>query len=94
LQVIDARKNKIASLEMLSILPSLQEVYLQDNAISHISPNTFLAKSNLTTVHLERNQLLTLEMTSLMISITQGQSKCCCRCLVCHVLNLCLYYDI
>ncbi len=75
MQVLDARGNKISSLEVLSILPSLQEVFLQDNAISHVAPNTFLAKHNLTNVHLERNQLLTLEMTSLMISTSPEQSK-------------------
>ena len=49
--------------------------FFQDNAITHIAANTFLAKPNLTNVQLERNGLLALEMTSLMISISAHRSK-------------------
>ena len=101
LQVLDARSNKISTLEVLSILPSLQDVFLQDNSISSIAPNTFLAKTNLTRVHLERNSLLTLQMTSLMISITTEQSKnlclnhikCTLNCTHTQLLDSYIYYN-
>ena len=70
LKYIDARQNKINSLEVLSILPSIQEMKLGSNLISHIAPNTFLGKPNLTAVHLDSNRLKMLEMASLMVSLS------------------------
>jgi len=70
LKYIDARQNKITGLEVLSVLPSVEELRLQDNMIGHIAANTFLGKPNLTAVHLQSNRLSTLEMASLMVSIS------------------------
>ena len=33
LKYVDARKNKITGLEVLSVLPSIEEMHLQDNMI-------------------------------------------------------------
>lgn len=57
------------------MLPSLQEIYLEDNMISHVAPNTFLGKPNITIIHLERNKIQVLEMTALMISVRHENSK-------------------
>ena len=70
LKYIDARQNKITGLEVLSVLPSIEELKLQDNMIGHIDPNTFLGKPNLTAVHLQGNRLSTLAMESLMVSLS------------------------
>ena len=70
LKYIDARQNKINSLEVLSILPSIQEMKLGNNFIRYIAPNTFLGKPNLTAIHLDSNKLKTLEMESLLVSLS------------------------
>ena len=70
LKYVDARDNKIDRLEVLSILPSIQQMRLGKNKIKHIDPNTFLGKPNLTSIQLDNNQLNTLEMASLMVSLS------------------------
>ena len=75
LMYIDARENKITRLKASSVLPSIEELRLQDNLISHIAPNTFLGKPNLTTVHLQNNRLSTLDMTSLKVSISPTKGR-------------------
>ena len=67
--------NKNMFFKTLQLIYCNCKFFLQDNAITHIAANTFLAKPNLTNVHLERNGLLALEMTSLMISISADRSK-------------------
>ena len=44
LKYVDARKNKITGLEVLSVLPSIEEMHLQDNMIrfGHQQPLYFL----------------------------------------------------
>ena len=70
LKYIDARKNQINRLEVLSILPSIQEMKLGHNMIQNIAPNTFLGKPNLTSIHVDNNRLDTLEMAALMVSLS------------------------
>ena len=82
LKYVDARDNKIDRLEVLSILPSIQQMRLGSNKIKHIAPNTFLAKPNLTSIHLDNNQLNTLEMASLMVSLSPNKgnyNRFCCE---------------
>ena len=69
LQYIDASVNMINSMTVLSILPSVKEINLSNNTIHKIAPNTFLGKKNLAKVHLERNRLETLDVSSLMVSL-------------------------
>ena len=59
----------IKSMTVLSILPSVKEINLSNNTIHKIAPNTFLGKKNLAKVHLERNRLETLDVSSLMVSL-------------------------
>ena len=59
----------INSMTVLSILPSVKEINLSNNTIHKIAPNTFLGKKNLAKVHLERNRLETLDVSSLMVSL-------------------------
>ena len=75
LKYVDARRNKITGLEVLSVLPSIQEMHLQDNMISTIARNTFLGKPNLTTLHLEGNRITSLDMASLMVSVDPARDQ-------------------
>lgn len=75
LQYIDASVNMINSMTVLSILPSVKEINLSNNTIHKIAPNTFLGKKNLAKVHLERNRLETLDVSSLMVSLGPNDGK-------------------
>ena len=75
LKYVDARDNKINRLEVLSILPSIHQMRLGNNRIKHIDPNTFLGKPNLTSIHLDNNQLSGLEMAALMVSLSPEKGK-------------------
>ncbi len=74
LRYIDASSNRITSLDPMSLLPSMEDVYLEGNEISTIADNTFVGKQLLTRVHLERNNLTSLDMTALMTSPLKGKS--------------------
>ena len=75
LRYLDASGNKIKNLKPASLLPSLEDVYLEDNSIAKISDNTFIDKSLLNQVHLERNELTTLSMAALTISPLKGKRR-------------------
>ena len=75
LTYLDASGNRITALEPMSLLPSMEDVFLEDNAISSIADNTFIGKSLLNQVHLERNALTTLSMAALMTSPLKGNLK-------------------
>ena len=51
----------------------MTQIYLTDNDVAHIEPNTFLSKPNLTVVHLDSNKIMTLDMASLMVSLSPEQ---------------------
>ena len=68
LEYLDASRNRIKSLGVLSLLPSLKTILIQDNRISDIGHNTFLNKNNLTLVNLSSNQLSILSIASLTVS--------------------------
>jgi Leucine-rich repeat (LRR) protein len=75
LRYLDASGNRIAALEPISLLPSMEDVFLEGNAISRITDNAFIGKSLLNQVHLERNQLSTLTMAALMTSPLKGKTN-------------------
>ena len=56
LKFVNASVNQISSINVLSILPGIVEINLSNNTIHKIAPNTFLGKTNLARVHLERNR--------------------------------------
>jgi Leucine-rich repeat (LRR) protein len=76
LKYVDASVNNISSVQVLSILPGIIEIDLSNNSISRIAPNTFLGKHSLTKVHLERNRLETMAMSSLMVTLAPNNRKC------------------
>ena len=69
LEYLDASRNRIKSLGVLSLLPSLKTILIQDNRISDIGHNTFLNKNNLSLVNLSSNQLSILSIASLTVSM-------------------------
>ena len=75
LQYIDASVNAISELHVLSILPGVRHINLSNNTLTRIAPNTFLGKKNLVEVHLQRNRLETLDVSSLMVSLGPNESK-------------------
>jgi Leucine-rich repeat (LRR) protein len=77
LRYLDAGGNRISSLSPTSLLQSLEDVILSENRISHIAANTFLGKNKLRQVHLDRNDLSSLERASLMVSTYNGKSFLC-----------------
>ncbi|TRY62905.1 hypothetical protein TCAL_07138, partial [Tigriopus californicus] len=68
IKYMDASFNRIVGIEPNSILPNMEHTVLNDNLISKVAPNTFVGKSYISQVHLERNELSTLSMASMMIS--------------------------
>lgn len=68
IKFMDASYNRIVGIEPNSILPNMEHIVLNDNQISKVAPNTFVGKSYISQVHLERNELSTLSMASMMIS--------------------------
>eukprot|EP00095_Tigriopus_kingsejongensis_P004367 maker-scaffold57_size444674-snap-gene-2.12 protein:Tk04367 transcript:maker-scaffold57_size444674-snap-gene-2.12-mRNA-1 annotation:"slit homolog 3 protein" len=68
IKYLDASHNKIFGIEPTSILPNMEHVLLHDNLIAKVAPNTFVGKNYLSQVHLERNEITTLSMASMMIS--------------------------
>lgn len=74
LKFLDASHNKISDVGPENILGSMEHLYLNDNKISKIAPNSFLDKERLEQVHLQRNELSTLSRAAL--HITPQESKC------------------
>ncbi len=73
LKYLDASKNLIERLEPMSILPSMEHVFLQENMINDIAPNTFVGKYALKQVHLEKNKLATLSTKALLVTPQTGK---------------------
>ena len=69
LKYVDASVNMIRSINVLSILPGIREIDLSNNTIHKIAQNTFLGKEKLAKVHLERNRLEALDVSSLMVPL-------------------------
>ena len=75
LEFLDASRNRIRALGVLSLLPSLKTIILGNNKISDIGHNTFLNKDNLTFVDLSSNQLSVLNIAALAVSETLKNGK-------------------
>ena len=75
LEFLDASRNRIRALGVLSLLPSLKTIILGSNKISDIGHNTFLNKDNLSFVDLSDNQLSVLNIAALAVSKTLKSGK-------------------
>ena len=75
LEFLDASRNRIRALGVLSLLPSLKTIILGSNKISDIGHNTFLNKDNLSFVDLSDNQLSVLNIAALAVSKTLKTGK-------------------
>ncbi|XP_049313331.1 toll-like receptor 6 [Bactrocera dorsalis] len=67
LQTLDASFNQIQRISPSSIPNSIELLFLNDNLIHIVDPDTFMHKSNLTRVDLYANQISTLDIKSLRI---------------------------
>ena len=71
LQTLDASRNHIKRLAPASLAPvakTLKYIFLDQNHLSRIEPNTFVSMLNLSRVELTSNRLERLELSSLAIS--------------------------
>ena len=75
LEFLDASRNRIRALGVLSLLPSLETIILKNNKISDIGHNTFLNKENLTRVDLRHNRISVLNIAALAVSTTVKNGK-------------------
>ncbi|XP_067613440.1 toll-like receptor 6 [Eurosta solidaginis] len=67
LQTLDASFNQIQRISPSSIPNSIELLFLNDNLLHIVDPDTFMHKSNLTRVDLYANQISTLDIKSLRI---------------------------
>uniref|UniRef100_A0A1I8PD85 TIR domain-containing protein n=1 Tax=Stomoxys calcitrans TaxID=35570 RepID=A0A1I8PD85_STOCA len=67
LQTIDASFNQIQRISPSSIPNSIELLFINDNLINTVDPDTFMHKTNLTRVDLYANQISTLDVKSLRI---------------------------
>merc|ERR1719471_1670482 len=70
LQTFDASFNKISELSDTTLLHGLKNIYLNNNKISKIAPETFKSLENLTRVEIQNNDLVTLTSEAVMTSNT------------------------
>ncbi len=75
LRYLDASRNKIRTLGPSGILPSVQHLFLADNVVEKIEPDTFVGKYSLRQVHLQRNKLQTLDSDAIVITPQIGISN-------------------
>ncbi|XP_030375559.1 toll-like receptor 6, partial [Scaptodrosophila lebanonensis] len=71
LQTLDVSFNQIQEISPASIPNSIELLFLNDNMITTVDPDTFIQKTNLTRVDLYANQITTLDIKSLRISSVQ-----------------------
>ena len=70
LQTFDASFNKISELSDTTLLHGLKNIYLNNNKISKIAPETFKSLENLTRVEIQNNDLVTLTSEAVITSNT------------------------
>lgn len=68
LQTLDASFNRLTRIGPNTIPDSLEMLFLNDNLISYIEPDTFYNKANLSRVDIFANQIETLEIRALQLS--------------------------
>ncbi|XP_037940095.1 toll-like receptor 6 [Teleopsis dalmanni] len=75
LQTFDASFNQIKHISPSSIPSSIELLFLNDNLIHTVDPNSFINKSNLTRVDLYANQITTLDIKSLRIVLQDDKRE-------------------
>lgn len=65
IKMLDVSFNQLTEISEISIPDSVESVFLNDNLIKTIKPNTFLLKTNLTRVVLYENKLERLDLAAL-----------------------------
>ncbi|XP_076650402.1 toll-like receptor 7 [Halictus rubicundus] len=67
-KTLDASHNRITELSPLSVPDSVELLFINNNYISVVRPNTFADKVNLTRVDMYANMVETMELTSLLLT--------------------------
>ena len=67
-KTLDASHNRITELSPLSVPDSVELLFINNNYISTVRPNTFADKVNLTRVDMYANMIETMELTSLLLT--------------------------
>ncbi|KAM7354955.1 toll-like receptor 6 [Cochliomyia hominivorax] len=67
LQTLDASFNQIQRISPSSVPNSIELLFINDNLLTTVDPDTFMHKTNLTRVDLYANQISTLDIKSLRI---------------------------
>lgn len=67
-RTLDASHNRITELSPLSVPDSVELLFINNNYISNVRPNTFTGKVNLTRVDMYANLIETMELTSLRLT--------------------------
>ena len=70
LQTFDASFNQISEISDSTLLHGLKNIYLNNNKITKIAPESFNSLSNLTRVELQNNAMITLASESVLTSNT------------------------
>ncbi|XP_076177292.1 toll-like receptor 7 [Ptiloglossa arizonensis] len=67
-RTLDASHNRITELSSLSVPDSVELLFINNNYINVVRPNTFADKVNLTRVDMYANMIETMELTSLLLT--------------------------
>nr|XP_050864570.1 toll-like receptor 7 [Vespula vulgaris] len=67
-KTLDASHNRITELTSLSVPDSVELLFINNNYISIVHPNTFVKKVNLTRVDMYANMIETMELTALLLT--------------------------
>ncbi|NP_001013379.1 18-wheeler precursor [Apis mellifera] len=67
-KTLDASHNRITELSPLSVPDSVELLFINNNYINLVRPNTFTDKVNLTRVDMYANMIETMELTSLLLT--------------------------
>ncbi|EZA57742.1 hypothetical protein DMN91_002484 [Ooceraea biroi] len=67
-KTLDASHNRITELWPMSVPDSVELLFINNNYISTVRPNTFADKVNLTRVDMYANMIETMELTSLLLT--------------------------
>ncbi|XP_015610489.1 toll-like receptor 7 [Cephus cinctus] len=74
-RTLDASHNRITELTPTSIPDSVELLFINNNYISVVHPNTFTGKVNLTRVDMYANMIQTMELTALRLTqVPEGKS--------------------
>ncbi|XP_044756751.1 toll-like receptor 7 [Coccinella septempunctata] len=68
IKTLDASHNRITEISPMSIANSIELLFINNNFIKSIHPNTFLDKTNLARVDMYANELVNLDLSSLRLS--------------------------